>query len=163
MPLRSLWRRCSAWWDLDLDTGCDPRRGCRDVLRDGAVSVPGLGHIPAHLLPERPCDRHRRGASPATGLGSRCACRCLGRRGCGSVTSAGEEWMPPLGLACRPRRAAVEAGYIVLGMAPAHHGLCRQLGMRQQPAGGGTRSSPPAGRRQVRPDSSPDGECNTLV
>ena len=66
--------------------------------------------------------------------------------------------MPPLGLACHPRRATMEAGYIVLGMAPTHHGLRRKLGMRQQPAGGGTRSSPPAGRRQVRPDSSPDGE-----
>ena len=40
--------------------------------------------------------------------------------------------MPPLGLERHPRRAAVEAGYIVLGMVPAHHGLRRRLGMRQQ-------------------------------
>ena len=66
--------------------------------------------------------------------------------------------MPPLGLERRTCRAAVEAGYIVLGMAPAHYGLRHQPGVRQQPTGGGTRSSPPAGRRQVRPDSSLDGE-----
>src|SRR6185312_8878205 len=62
--------------------------------------------------------------------------------------------MPPLGPVRRPRQAAVEVGCTTLEMVPAHHGLRRRLGMRQQPAGGGTRSSPPAGWRQVRPDSS---------
>ena len=114
--------------------------------------------MPPHLLPERPCDQRRCGASLAVGLGSRCAHCSQDRRGRGSVASAGEERMPPLGLARRPRRATVEVGYIALEMAPAHRGLRSQLGMRQLPAGGGMRSSPPAGRRQVRPDSSPDGE-----